>query len=385
LWLLALLPVLTLPPDRLPTTDGRIAVGNLDAQIAGLSRAGHQQELVGAYLTRAQYLGAPGDYDQAEELAGELVRRSPREPEPYLLRAQVRAALHQFGGALADARQAEKLGARKEALEALRAGVWQAMGDEEKALPFRENQARVRPDIESLGQLAVLEGQRGRIDEAERLFARAQDSYRDVSPFPLSWLYFQWGLLNERAGRISAARELYQAAHDRLPEHAPATGHLAGALAATGDKEQAIQLLSPLAERLEDPEYAAQLLQLRPDEKLRARTAQRYDELLRKHPEAFADHAARFYAGQPRALELARKNLANRHTDEAWQLYIESLLAVKHGACFAADEAVRQRTRPGAGLRVVVAKAWVGCGKMSQAEKLLTNTAPSPPPATPRR
>src|SRR4051794_36668602 len=100
------------PLAGLATTDGKIAVGNLDAQIAGYQRAGHQAELIGVYLTRAQYLGAPGDYDQAEELAEALVRRSPREARPYLLRAQVRAALHQFKGALSDVRQAEKLGER---------------------------------------------------------------------------------------------------------------------------------------------------------------------------------------------------------------------------------------------------------------------------------
>src|SRR6185436_8686043 len=147
--------------------------------------------------------------------------------------------LHQFRGALADARQAEKLGAN---VEALRAGVWQATGEEELALPFRERRARERPDIESLGQLAMLEAQRGRLDEAERRFSEAEASYQDVSPFAVAWLAFQWGLMEERAGRISAAREQYRTAHERLPDYAPATGHLAGALAASGEKEQAIAL-----------------------------------------------------------------------------------------------------------------------------------------------
>ena len=46
-----------------------------------------------------------------------------------------------------------------------------------------------------------------------------------------------------------------------------------------------------------------------------------FDELLRKHPLAFADHAAEFYAGSGndcrRALELARANVANRPTRRA--------------------------------------------------------------------
>jgi hypothetical protein len=46
-----------------------------------------------------------------------------------------------------------------------------------------------------------------------------------------------------------------------------------------------------------------------------------FDELLRRHLLAFADHAAEFYAGSGsdhrRALELARANVANRPTRRA--------------------------------------------------------------------
>src|SRR5262249_46265862 len=46
-----------------------------------------------------------------------------------------------------------------------------------------------------------------------------------------------------------------------------------------------------------------------------------FDELLRRYPLAFADHAAEFYAGSGndcrRALELARTNVANRPTHRA--------------------------------------------------------------------
>jgi hypothetical protein len=46
-----------------------------------------------------------------------------------------------------------------------------------------------------------------------------------------------------------------------------------------------------------------------------------FEELLRRYPLAFADHAAEFYAGSGddcrRALELARANVANRPTRRA--------------------------------------------------------------------
>jgi tetratricopeptide (TPR) repeat protein len=345
-----------------PLTDGKIAVGNLDAQIAGL--AGHPGERARLLLTRAQYLGSPADYD----LALALVPPQDRE-----LRGEVEAALHQFRLALADARSA---GAGD-----LLASVQQAMGDEEMALPFRSK--RAGRDLQSLGELAVLEGVLGRFSEAEQHFAEAQASYHDVSPFGPAWLEFQWGLLEERQGRLAEALQHYEEAHRLLPDYAPATGHLAGALAMSGDRLRAIRLLTPLADRMEDPEYAAELLALQPDEQLRARATRRFDALVKKHPEAYADHAARFFLGRARAVELARRNLDNRHTDEAYALLIDALISVNQDACGVADKAWQQRPHAGAQLQVAVAKAFSRCGKLSQAEKVLT--APSPPPTTPRR
>jgi hypothetical protein len=48
----------------------------------------------------------------------------------------------------------------------------------------------------------------GDIDQAQRLFVDAQNRYRDVSPFPLCWLYTQQGLMWMRAGNLPRARQL---------------------------------------------------------------------------------------------------------------------------------------------------------------------------------
>ena len=56
----------------------------------------------------------------------------------------------------------------------------------------------------------------------------------------------------------------------------------------------------------------------------RARAAARYEELVARHLEAFADHAAEFWleAGTDpqQALRLARKNVEVRQTPRAYQL-----------------------------------------------------------------
>src|SRR5262249_12728483 len=175
---------------------------------------------------------------------------------------------------------------------------------------------------------------RGEIDAAERLFAEAPRHYRDVSPFPVAWLYFQQGSMWMREGNLKRARELFAAAHARLPAYAAAQGHLGEVEAALGNFDRAIGLLRPLAGRPDDPDDAAQLARIlnergRTDEaqRWRAAAAARYQELIDRHPEAFADHAAEFWlaaGGDPqKASVLARQNLAVRQTPRAYELVLQ--------------------------------------------------------------
>src|SRR5262249_53172976 len=86
--------------------------------------------------------------------------------------------------------------------------------------------------------------------------------------------------------------------------------------------------LRPLTGASDDPDYATQLARilsqagLAEDTELwRANAAARYDELLARHSEAFADHAAEFWltiGGDPeRALRLAHQNFDQRPTARA--------------------------------------------------------------------
>jgi hypothetical protein len=59
--------------------------------------------------------------------------------------------------------------------------------------------------------------------------------------------------------------------------------------------------------------------------------AERYDELLAKHPQAFADHAAEFWlaagADPDKALRLAKMNLEVRNTPRARGLLAQAVAA----------------------------------------------------------
>ena len=132
-------------------------------------------------------------------------------------------------------------------------------------------------------------------------------------------------------GDLERADQWLSAAHTRMPGHAPATGHLAEAQAALGHTDVAVALLRPLAVAVEDPNYAATLAQVlhdagRPQEasEWRKNATARYEPLLQRHPDTFADHAAELFlqpGGDPaRAHALAAHNYAVRPTPKAWRL-----------------------------------------------------------------
>src|SRR2546422_44223 len=163
--------------------------------------------------------------------------------ETKSLLAQARTTLHRFAEALADLAEAERLGVNSDRCAAVRATIFQASGRYDEALAIRQHLSQARPDIRSLGAEAAVRAERGEIDEAERLFVKAQQQYRDVSPFPVVWLYFQQGLMWMWEGNLERARVAFEAACTRLPGYAAGQGHLALVEAALGRHGRARTLL----------------------------------------------------------------------------------------------------------------------------------------------
>lgn len=333
------------PLDRLRTTNGAIAIGNLEAQIEGEKKLVARgaltvkQRAAIADLTsmHGQFTGTIKDYEDAEQMAESLVRDAPEDALAYITRAKTRATFHRFPEALIDLQRAEELGLKGESVDGLNASILQATGHYDEALAIRKRSAARHPDISSLAALASVHADRGELDEAERLFNEAPLHYRDVSPFPVVWLYFQQGLMWMRAGKLERARELFEGAHERLPIYAAAQGHLGEVEAALHNRNRAVDLLRPLAARSDDPDYSAQLARILLEDKQpqlaapwRAAAEARYNELTVQYPAAFADHAAEFWlaAGDPvRALKLAMVNLEVRKTPAAYELVIKAAVA----------------------------------------------------------
>jgi tetratricopeptide (TPR) repeat protein len=251
----------------------------------------------------------------------------------------------------------------------MRASAWQAMGRYEEALSLRVAVREKHADFLSLGAEAALLDEMGRHEESAKRFDEARSSLRGTSPLPVAWLWFQIATAAERAGDRERAHTYFAAAHDRFPAFAHATAHLASY--ETPDK--AIDLLRPLADGSDDPEYAASLasaLRRTGDvagaDKYLAQARSGFDRVTAAHPEAFADHAAWFWAaegGDPKkAVDLAKANVAVRKTERSYEVLLVAASAAndKPVLCEGAREAsVFPYASPA--LKTLAARSLRGC------------------------
>jgi len=321
------------------TTAGSIAVGNLEALIDGrLARAtagrlsvGERAELVELIALRGHVLGCIADAERADVMADELVREVPTDPRAFVARARTSGAFHRFVSALNDLDTAAALGSDPADVAAERAAIYQALGRYDEALAILRPAAESHADFSARAGLAGLYGERGELDEAERWFDAARGSYRSTSPFPLALLEFQRGRLWLEHDDLRRARAWCAAAVRRLPAYVPAQGHLGEVDADLGETAAAINRLRPLALASDDPDYAAQLARILGNagqtaeaQIWRDKAETRYDQLLARHHDAYADHAAEFWLtvgdDPDRALLLARHNLSLRQTPRAREL-----------------------------------------------------------------
>lgn len=324
------------------TTSGAIAVGNLDGEISTLERLlakstpdpQRRRQLIDSLALRGEMLGRIADIERAAAMAETLPKEIPDKPEAYITRASMRAALHRFDEAWEDLDEAERRGAHAGQTRRKRASILAARGRLDEALVQASMARQEKPGIDTIGFVAVLLGELGRRTEAIAAFCEAFESNNDTTPFPVAWLFFSEGQFWEREGESELAAAYYQAALERLPGHAHAAAHQARLMAPEG----AEAILKPLLATSDDPELQAVLavkLRARGDvagaKEYVAAAAARYDELVGRHPAAYADHAAQFWldVGEDpkKSLEWAKRNLVVRKTPQAYELAVVAALA----------------------------------------------------------
>jgi tetratricopeptide (TPR) repeat protein len=319
---------------------------NLAAQIEGLeARADRalpvplRAELIELVAQRGQILGLIAEAERAEALSEQLALDHPQDGSARLSRARSRGRFHRFSEALDDLDRAETLGAETIVVQAERGAIFQAVGEYDRAFALLADAAAMHPDMTHLGSLAVFHAERGETELAESLFDRSWAAYRGVSPIPLALLSFQRGHMWMSGRDRERARSWFELAVRLVPAYAPAQGHLAEVEAALGDVDAAVPRLLPLTSSSDDPDYASALAVIlrRADRKEEAASyllgaGARYEALLARHPDAFADHAAAFWlenGDARRALALAERNFALRQTNRARRLLERAAMAVR--------------------------------------------------------
>lgn len=319
-------------------TDGEIAAINLestrrcawarfmrDARVPGVAEAVVEQERLAM-----QFLGDLGALDRLETLAAQFARVDDSS-RAALVQAEIASAAHRFDDARAHLARAAHLGGSRADVERQSLAIDQACGVElDWVIAQRRALAAASGRLEDLVPLGAVLADLERFAEADAVYRQAFDAYDGVSPFPLAWACFQlgalWGELVPSPAPNFAAL-WYGRALGYLPGYVKARVHLAEVRASQGQTGAAEALLLPaLASR--DPEVRWRLgdvliAQGRFEEALVQLDAARlgFEELVEKHPLAFADHAAEFHAGsgndRRRALELAGLNATNRPTRRA--------------------------------------------------------------------
>lgn len=371
-----------LAPEK-RTTSPEIAIANLNGRIKssdrslemGQDKVGPRGWLIATLLDRSTSLGKVSDLGRVSTLETELATLAPKDGDILLKRAGALSAVHRFDDALVLIDDAQKAGQRKDVVDAKRAAIFLAQGKYEEACPIFEELSNARLLVHVPKTLfAVCIAQLGRIEEADRVFADAEANYEDVSPFALSWMWFERGSMWERAGDEAKAKTFYKGALERLPAYAHAAAHLAQLV----PPAEAEAILKPVFEHGDDPELDAILGLAK--EKAQAGSGKvhldkakaRYEELLSKYPLAFADHAGWFFleaVNDPaRAADVARLNLKNRKSHEAYELALAALPAAGNAAeaCEVADKALERKWVPPS-LKELAAKAYEACGKPEQA------------------
>ncbi len=328
-----------------PTTEGELALGNLDAQIKAAldlleetpDSLGLASQAVGLLLTRIQYAGNYDDFAPIDRLTARMTVAHGEEAEAWLLRADFLSAVHRFVDAHAALARAEQLGAPPQ--DERRATYWLATGENlEQVRSMRESALAKAETYKTLISVAAVYAAQGAFAKADTHYMRALTVYRDVSPLPVAWISFQRGVMwSEMAGAPAWGKVMYQEAVRRLPNYTVANVHLAELEHSGGEEQRAIERLARVAELAFDPEPESRLAGWleRTDPGHAAEFLRKaesgYDSLLRDYEAAFRDHAAEFFLGagkQPaRALRLALANLQERKVPRAYLIALAAARA----------------------------------------------------------
>lgn len=212
------------------------------------------------YVGRARLTGNVADYQRALVAADDAIEINAAYTPARGLRATILFALHDFRGALAEARATHELDSSD--LQAL-ATIGDAsleLGDVEAARVAYAELDRLASSPPVWSRLAHLAFISGEIERATDLAARAVAGVADEPRSEGTAFYsFQLGELHRSRGDLAAAAAAYTQALDDLPGYVPASAGLGRVREAQGRRDEAVELLEGATARLPQPDLVASL------------------------------------------------------------------------------------------------------------------------------
>jgi tetratricopeptide (TPR) repeat protein len=192
---------------------------------------------------------AEPDYRFVEELIGALLRDFGPTEDVCLLKANVDGRFHRLDRAKEALRMCPRLAARHAGRSLLadidfQEGRYAQAGSAFRGLIEEERTWDV------LARLAHWTGKMGDPDEADSLYAEAEEELTAKEMSSFAWLALQRGSLASTRGRFAEARRHYERAAAGFSGHWRTDEHMAALLAAEGDLASAERLLRDIIERV---------------------------------------------------------------------------------------------------------------------------------------
>lgn len=310
------------------------------------------------YVRKARELNDFASYELASQAFREALRLNPEEVTAKAGAALVHCARHEFEQGLKMARQLQASHPREGMVLLLVGDAHLELGHYDQAERAYEDVRRADPQAGVLSRLARLAEMKGRTSDAIKLMeqAAAEERRGQVTRESGAWYAMRLGEMNFNAGRHEEAAGHYQAALKDHPRYPAALLGLGRVRAAQGQLDEAIVLCKQAVGINADVPMLAELGDLYARAGNQFLAGLNYEKLERAaaNQSAYDRELALFYANHdrelPRALDLAKKDLAARQDVFAYDTLAWTLLKNGHAAeaAKAMTEALRLGTQDAA-------------------------------------
>ncbi len=300
----------------------------------------HQEILALALMERHRLGGDAADLEEAAGLLEDGLRLAPEPSGPSLSQAALALDWHDLESAQRALDRFDRSVAphprdRAEAL-ALHGDIAFQKGALSEASEWYRKTTDLRASTGGVMRQAQVALWSGDPDRAIRI-SETSIADRRSAPADFAMAALMLANLSYAKGDLARARDWIDAANSRFANYWLGETYLAQQIAAEGQVEEGIARLKAIADETGEPSVMDALTgfllhagRTEEAELWSARSARRWDALMKDHPDAYRLHAAEHHLdfGDPaKALELSRQEIAKRPFGEAIEVHASALIA----------------------------------------------------------